>query len=841
MWFTPLLGSSQQLLPEIPSILRLPTPVLNRQPVTTPVVDWGNPITRGLNAWQVGPHLQGATLVNAPTIVSTDRGRVNNFVDSSSQALHRTMPRTGGGVNNITVVALAKISTGTIVSIGDSTSTQTIGIELGPSRLQVQRLNTGGDVAVFTSPANSNWNVFTFTWSTAGVLAAYYNGNFSSSGTIGTWPNIYYDILSLGARYTNSTFSNYGTGQCALALVFNRELSAREIKSISTNPWQVFQAHEKRVFTFPARQTITRPVADVPWPSLNILSHKIKNQQQPQSTPQIDRSNPITKDLLDWQTADFLNGFTPVNSPATSYSHRGKAKNFVGASTQYLTKDLPASISNLNTTIVCVARGSGTGQLAGWGNSSVQFSVGIEYYLSALIWMRSYNAASSNNSLSGPYDTNWHVHIGIINQSGIMEYYRDGIAGTNNGPAQGGNGNVNRLYIGARSWGGTYSEPFTGDVALTAFFRRTLTMAEIKSISENPWQIFKGHTKYIPLYSPPWKGVPDSTNLYDDIDDSRDEDYIVSPDITYGSITSPTIFTLDKFLAPGQYSIKVRARKTATYGEVRSVLLDSYDRVVGTSKWQGLTNSFSTYNLPVTTSETAYRIKVEAQRSIIQDGLALYLDPSNPQSYPGTGTTLTDLSGNGRTGTLVNGPIFKPGNYGAISFDGTDDYVNIPGMSTSFGGSGGTFLVWLKRNGNQNDYSGVFWSRVGALYHGICFMDSSVGNVNQLQYAWNGLKSRVNLPDLIVPDRTWVMAVVRGYGTWGGDITLYKSDSKFTYFNGVNHGGAINLSDLKLAAEGLIGGRYFKGDIGIAAMYSRAISDAEIQENFNATRHKYGV
>ncbi len=226
---------------------------------------------------------------------------------------------------------------------------------------------------------------------------------------------------------------------------------------------------------------------------------------------------------------------------------------------------------------------------------------------------------------------------------------------------------------------------------------------------------------------------------------------------------------------------------------------------------------------------------------IVTNGLVLCLDAGNTKSYPGSGTAWTELTKRGSSGTLTNGPTFSSANKGSIVFDGTNDYVNIPDMSTSFGGSGGTFLVWLRRNGNQNNYSGVFWSRVGALYHGICFMDSSVGNVNQLQYAWNGLKSRVNLPDLIVPDNTWVMAVVRGYGTWGGDITLYKPGSNFTYYNGVNHGGSINLSDLKLGAEGLIAGRYYKGNIGVAMLYDRAITDAEMQQNFNALRGRFGI
>ena len=61
---------------------------------------------------------------------------------------------------------------------------------------------------------------------------------------------------------------------------------------------------------------------------------------------------------------------------------------------------------------------------------------------------------------------------------------------------------------------------------------------------------------------------------------------------------------------------------------------------------------------------------------IVTDDLVLYYDAANTKSYPGTGTTWTDLSGNGVTGTLVNGATFNSGNGGYIVFDGANDYVS---------------------------------------------------------------------------------------------------------------------------------------------------------------------
>ena len=57
--------------------------------------------------------------------------------------------------------------------------------------------------------------------------------------------------------------------------------------------------------------------------------------------------------------------------------------------------------------------------------------------------------------------------------------------------------------------------------------------------------------------------------------------------------------------------------------------------------------------------------------SIVRDNLVLYFDAANTKSYPGSGTTWTDMGSKGIDGTLTNGPTFDSGNMGTISFDGS--------------------------------------------------------------------------------------------------------------------------------------------------------------------------
>ena len=78
--------------------------------------------------------------------------------------------------------------------------------------------------------------------------------------------------------------------------------------------------------------------------------------------------------------------------------------------------------------------------------------------------------------------------------------------------------------------------------------------------------------------------------------------------------------------------------------------------------------------------------------NITTDGLVLHLDAANTNSYPGSGTTWTDISGKGHNGTLDNGPTFSSDNKGCIVLDGTNDYISTINLSsfTTF-----TIQMWI--------------------------------------------------------------------------------------------------------------------------------------------------
>jgi len=216
--------------------------------------------------------------------------------------------------------------------------------------------------------------------------------------------------------------------------------------------------------------------------------------------------------------------------------------------------------------------------------------------------------------------------------------------------------------------------------------------------------------------------------------------------------------------------------------------------------------------------------------SIVTSGLVLHLDAGNAASYPGTGTTWTDLSGNSRNGTLTDGPTYSSANGGSIVFDGTNDFVQCSGSVTV---TAATFVAWINRNGTQGTYDGILFSR-GTNTTGMNFFSS-----NQLGYHWNDSSSTYNWNSgLTVPNLAWCMIAVSVTST-SAKAYLYQSGGNTSATNTVGHTSSI-LNDIKLAQDDA-GGRFFNGNIAASMIYDKALTDSEITQNYNALRGRFGL
>ena len=224
------------------------------------------------------------------------------------------------------------------------------------------------------------------------------------------------------------------------------------------------------------------------------------------------------------------------------------------------------------------------------------------------------------------------------------------------------------------------------------------------------------------------------------------------------------------------------------------------------------------------------KLIVESSASVVTTGLQLYLDAGNASSYPGSGTAWTDLTVNGRNGTLTNGPTYSGTNGGSIVFDGTNDYVQCTGSLTV---TAATFVTWIRRNGNQGQYDGILFSR-GTNTTGMNFQAS-----NQLGYHWNDAGNTYNWQSgLTIPDATWCMIAVSVTST-AATAYLCQTGGTTTATNTVNHSSSL-LNDIKLAVDDAAA-RYFNGNIAIALLYNIALSAGQVSTNFEADRGRFGV
>jgi hypothetical protein len=236
-----------------------------------------------------------------------------------------------------------------------------------------------------------------------------------------------------------------------------------------------------------------------------------------------------------------------------------------------------------------------------------------------------------------------------------------------------------------------------------------------------------------------------------------------------------------------------------------------------------------------TTSNTVFASEFDefTGAPVVDSSLQLWLDAGQTTSYPGTGTTWTDLSGNGRNGTLTNGPTFSTTNGGSIVFDGTNDYVQCSGSLTV---TAATFVAWIRRDGTQTDYDGIFFTR-GTNVTGL-----NIFPTDKLGYHWN--QSYYDFDSgLTIPDLTWCMVALSVTST-GATLYLCQPNGITTATNAVSHTSSV-LDNIQIAQDDTVAlfgiSRFFKGNVAAAQLYNRALSLAEIVQNYNALQSRYGL
>jgi len=243
--------------------------------------------------------------------------------------------------------------------------------------------------------------------------------------------------------------------------------------------------------------------------------------------------------------------------------------------------------------------------------------------------------------------------------------------------------------------------------------------------------------------------------------------------------------------------------------------------------------------------------------SLVLDGLVLALDAANIKSYPGSGTTWIDLSGRGNNFTLVNPSYYSysSSNGGSIAFtrtlpptakDGGYATVNTSGILTAanYLHNNHTTEVWFKSNDrNPTNYDATEPVSVIATYTG--FHNMWIYDSTSYRYViWGktaGVNNNYELSFSDTSSGVWTQLVAVRNGT---TLTLYKngvSQTSGTITSGTEGTPSNNIIRIAVANYG---GQYsWHSNLNFSSlkMYTRALSAAEVSQNYNALRGRYGI
>jgi len=209
---------------------------------------------------------------------------------------------------------------------------------------------------------------------------------------------------------------------------------------------------------------------------------------------------------------------------------------------------------------------------------------------------------------------------------------------------------------------------------------------------------------------------------------------------------------------------------------------------------------------------------------IVTDGLTLLLDAGYVSSYPRSGSRWDDLSFSGNNGTLVNTPTFSSDNYGYLTFNGSNQFVNVSG--TPVGITAYTKNIWfyLNRTADNNllssDVGGhfMYFSGTNKLYCG--------------HSDWSNYSDYPSTADF--SNGVWYNACLT-FDTIDGFILYINGDEDSVYTaqkTPVSGNGSTRIGSFGL-------GNLLNGRVSVAMTYNRVLSSTEVLKNYNSFSSRF--
>ena len=274
---------------------------------------------------------------------------------------------------------------------------------------------------------------------------------------------------------------------------------------------------------------------------------------------------------------------------------------------------------------------------------------------------------------------------------------------------------------------------------------------------------------------------------------------------------------------------------TVTYTGAK-VLIGRTD-VSAYREWRGQIGPVYIYNRVLTQDEITQMyeaLKPRFKPRITKSGLVGNWDAGDPECYVG-GDTCKDIA-NGTDATLEGGITFNSANGGYWEFDGTDDYIQ---CSTDSILQPQSFSVeaWVYDNQTEGYLPIVAWAGAASPTAGWPAVWTSYLNQGPMIYMdqWGGADFR------------YFDATAASVVGWHHVMFTYTYDDITTgafYVDGVSQSVSSTYDDTKASTDtcriGLSRGYYYKGSMGLVRIYDRALSVAEILDNYNKTKGRFG-
>jgi hypothetical protein len=235
----------------------------------------------------------------------------------------------------------------------------------------------------------------------------------------------------------------------------------------------------------------------------------------------------------------------------------------------------------------------------------------------------------------------------------------------------------------------------------------------------------------------------------------------------------------------------------------------------------------------------------------VTDGLVLYLDAANTKSYISGSSNWNDLSGNGFNGTLTNGPTFSTSVGGTIVLDGVDDYTSIDNTVLSTLTDDNSLTVGILVNINEPTLStrgGLicnqkYSSETDAGGFGFVIESGGIIAVN-LTKEIGGVKTAYEVLSSFYMNRQQYAFYTFTYNSSTKTVITYKNAIQQASSTNASYGWTKNTTNrptrIGINTQGGWGA-YYKMNIINASIYNRALSQAEILQNYNATKGRYNL